>query len=227
MRMIDHCFMNTTNFQTTQVSKERPRTPGAALEALMAGNQRFITGTRSIEPMISHLKMAELAANGQKPFAVVLTCSDSRSPAEMIFDQGVGDLFVVRVAGNVIAPSLLASIEFAVANFGSPLIVVLGHTLCGAVKATIQHAHSPQDPLPSSHLEELVGRIRPAIEATEGKPDPQSDDFLKRATTKNIQRSIRLIEEQSSIVRNLRLAGKLEIVGATLEIETGKVHFMT
>ncbi len=144
----------------------------------------------------------------------------------MIFDQGVGDLFVVRVAGNVIAPSLLASIEFAVANFGSPLIVVLGHTLCGAVKATIQHAHDPHVPLPSAHLEELVGRIRPAVEATEGKIDPQSADFLKRATTKNIERSIRLMEEQSTIVRNLRQTGKLEIIGATLEIETGKVHFL-
>jgi len=129
--------MNTNTVGWSSSSDHRPQTPGSALEVLLEGNKRFTSGTRSIEPMLSHLKMPSLAANGQKPFAVALTCSDSRSPAEMIFDQGVGDLFVVRVAGNVIAPSLLASVEFAVANFGSPLIVVLGHTLCGAVKATI------------------------------------------------------------------------------------------
>jgi len=201
-------------------------TPTQALERLIQGNLRFISGTRSVEPMLSHLKMADLAAQGQRPFAVILTCSDSRSPVELIFDQGVGDLFVVRVAGNVVAPSLLASIEFAVANFGSPLILVLGHTLCGAVKATIQHAHDPHQPLPSSHLEELVGRIRPAVESVEGRPDPSSAEFLKRATSQNIRRSMTLIQEQSKIVRDLIAQGKLSITGATLEIETGRVHLM-
>jgi len=140
-----------------------PPSPRDALELLEEGNRRFVTGVRSVEPLLSHLKLQELAENGQRPFAVVLTCSDSRSPAELVFDQGLGDLFVVRVAGNVVAPSLLASIEFAVSNFGSPIVLVLGHTQCGAITASIQHKKEPHVPLPSVHLEELVGRIMPAI----------------------------------------------------------------
>jgi len=114
-----------------------PGTAEETLKRLMEGNRRFVEGVRSIEPLSSHLRMNDLAKNGQKPFVIVLTCSDSRSPVEMIFDQGVGDVFVVRVAGNVVAPSLLASIEFAAVNFGSPLFLVMGLTQCGAVNATI------------------------------------------------------------------------------------------
>ncbi len=200
-------------------------TPRTALDLLKKGNQRFTTGMRSVEPLLSHLKMKELAVNGQKPFAIVLTCSDSRSPAEMIFDQGLGDLFVVRVAGNVVAPSLLASIEFAAANFGSCIVVVLGHTLCGAVNATVKHAQQPTKALPSAHLEELVGRIRPAVDRTQGHCSLDAHDFIHRATIENVHHSRRLILQQSSIVRNLQEAGKLEVVGALLDISTGQVEF--
>jgi len=197
-----------------------------AILRLIEGNRRFTSGLRSVDSMMAHIKMAELAGNGQKPFAVVLTCSDSRSPAELIFDQGLGDLFVVRVAGNVVAPSLLASIEFAVANFGSSAIVVLGHTLCGAVSATIKHTIDSSQPLPSSHLEELVGRIRPAIEATERKHPISHPGFLQHATLENIDRSTRLILEQSEIVRELVSQGKLIVVGALLDIASGRVDFL-
>lgn len=203
-----------------------PSNANAAIERLVAGNQRFTSGTRSVEPLLAHMKMPDLAAQGQKPFAIVLTCSDSRSPVELIFDQGVGDLFVVRVAGNVVAPSLLASIEFAVANFQSPLILVLGHSQCGAVKATIDHACNPHEPIPSPHLEELVGRIRPAIEATEGTLSNTSADFIGRATLENVRRSMRLIEEQSRIVREGILSGAVAIRGGVLDISTGKVNFV-
>lgn len=203
-----------------------PSQAASALTRLIAGNQRFTSGTRSVDPLLAHMKMADLAANGQKPFAIVLTCSDSRSPVELIFDQGVGDLFVVRVAGNVVAPSLLASIEFAVANFQSPLIVVLGHSQCGAVRATIDHACNPHDPIPSPHLEELVGRIRPAIEATEGTVSNASVDFIDRATIQNVRRSMRLIEEQSKIVRDRIACGAVAITGGVLDISTGKVAFL-
>jgi len=201
--------------------------PAQAIERLQEGNLRFTSGLRSVEPMMAHLKMAELAAKGQKPFAIVLTCSDSRSPVEMIFDQGLGDLFVVRVAGNVVAPSLLASMEFAVANFGSSAIVVLGHSLCGAVKATIGHCQTPTTPLPSPHLEELVGRIRPAVEFTQRERElNSSDDFLHHATVANINRSKGLILEQSGIIRSQYEAGNLAIEGALLDIASGKVKFL-
>jgi carbonic anhydrase len=201
-------------------------TPQLAIERLKEGNNRFTSGLRSVEHMLGHLKMADLAENGQKPFAVILTCSDSRSPVELIFDQGLGELFVVRVAGNVVAPSLLASIEFAVANFGSATVVVLGHTLCGAVKATMQHTLNSSDPLPSPHLEELVGRIRPAVKAAERDFQINHPEFLNHATLSNIRRSKELILEQSKIVRDLVESKKLTVVGALLDISTGKVRFL-
>lgn len=202
-------------------------TPKKALERLQDGNQRFVSGLRSVEPMFSHLKMAQLAENGQKPFAIVLTCSDSRSPAEMIFDQGLGDLFVVRVAGNIIAPSLLASIEFAAANFGSSIILVMGHTKCGAVQAAVKHARNPSQELPSVHLESLVSSIRPAVEKTIKQSQGLSDSALvERCAEENVCRSQRLILEQSGIVRNLIEQGKLSLVGAVLDIATGRVRFL-
>lgn len=193
-----------------------------ALERLIEGNRRFVGGIRSVEPMLAHSKMAQLASDGQKPFAIVLTCSDSRSPVELIFDQGVGDLFVVRVAGNVIAPSLLASIEFAAANFGSSLVLVLGHTKCGAIDATLQHMKSPGTPLPSPHLEELVGRIRPAIEALPAS----TENLLAAGTIANVRRSTRLIHSQSEIIRSLVAAGKVKVIGGILDLATGAVEFL-
>ena len=197
-----------------------------AIQRLIDGNLRFVNGVRSVDTLLAHTKMAELATKGQNPFAVVLTCSDSRSPAEIIFDQGLGDLFVVRVAGNVVAPSLLASIEFAVSNLGSSAIVVLGHSLCGAIQATIQHLHGPGSELPSPHLEELIGRIRPAVKAAEKGHNPQADDFVHHATLANIERSRRLILEQSKIIRDYHDQGKVSIEGALLDIATGKVAFL-
>ncbi len=201
-------------------------TPAQAIERLKTGNLRFIEGVRAVESMLSHLKMKELATQGQKPFAIILTCSDSRSPVEMIFDQGLGDLFVVRVAGNVVAPSLLASIEFAAANFGSSTILVLGHTLCGAVNATIGHVKNPTVPLPSAHLEELVGRIRPAVETTMSECSIEHADFGHQSMISNVKRSQRLIIEQSAIVRNLMGEGKLSVEAGVLDISTGKVKFL-
>lgn len=200
--------------------------PKKAIERLIEGNGRFVSGVRSVEPMLAHLKMSDLAKKGQRPFAVILTCSDSRSPVELIFDQGIGDLFVVRVAGNVVAPSLLASIEFAVSNFGSSAIVVLGHTLCGAVNATCAHAKDPTNPLPSPHLEELVGRIRPAVETTLREVDLNHPNFAHLATLQNVRRSMGLIEEQSQIVRKLIAQGKVTLEGAILDISNGVVKFL-
>ena len=204
-----------------------PKNAIEALNRLMEGNQRFINGIRSVEPIFSHLKMAELSASGQKPFVIVLTCSDSRSPVEMIFDQGIGEVFVVRVAGNVVAPSLLASIEFAAENFGSPLILVMGHTQCGAVNATLQHTKNPADVLRSIHLEELVSRMRPAVEKVIKLNSNKSDsEILELCTVENIKRSMGIILDQSAIVRNLINQDKIKIEGAVLDIQTGKVHLL-
>ena len=201
--------------------------PQAALVRLMEGNQRFTSGVRSVVPLLSNVKMKELAEKGQKPFAIVLTCSDSRSPVEMIFDQGIGDVFVVRVAGNVIAPSLLASIEFAAANFGSPLIMVLGHTHCGAVKATLQKTKNPSMQLPSIHLEELVSRITPAVEKTlKFNRFKNEEQLLYLCAEENVRHNANLILEQSKIIKNLVQQGKVEIVCSVLEIDSGKVRLL-
>jgi carbonic anhydrase len=192
------------------------------LERLKEGNQRFINGYRSVESIFSHKKMPELASMGQKPFAIILTCSDSRSPVELIFDQGVGDLFVVRVAGNVVAPSLIASIEFAAANFGSPLLLVLGHTQCGAVTAAVEKVDNPSHPLPSSHLEELIARIRPAVESIRG----DHEDRLSQAIVANIKRSAMLLQEQSTILRKLISEKKISVFGGILDISSGAVTFL-
>jgi carbonic anhydrase len=202
--------------------------PKSSLKKLIDGNRRFVSGIRSVDTLAGHLKMAELAQNGQKPHTIVLTCSDSRSPVEMIFDQGLGEVFVVRVAGNVVAPSLLASIEFAAANFGSSLILVMGHTKCGAVNATFNHVQNPGNALPSPHLEELVARIRPAVEKVQARGTTGHDHshIVEDCTIENVRRSMNLIMEQSSIVRGLVAQGKIAVEGAVLDIANGKVNFL-
>jgi carbonic anhydrase len=133
-----------------------------ALERLRAGNARFVAGVRDPEALAHEARRSELVS-GQEPFAIVLGCSDSRVPAEIIFDQGLGDLFVIRVAGNVVAPSLLGSVEFAADRFGTRLVVVLGHSSCGAVTATADELERPSESR-SPNLRSIVDRIRPAVE---------------------------------------------------------------
>lgn len=202
--------------------------PEVALEKLIAGNNRFTSGVRSVDSLLSHQKMAELADKGQKPFAIILTCSDSRSPAEMIFDQGIGELFVVRVAGNVVAPSLLASIEFAASNFGSSLIMVMGHTKCGAVKAAYDHVKSGGRKLPSQNLEDLVNKIKPVIEKARFEGVSKSDEnLIDLYAQDNVRQSMQHIYEQSTIIRDLIGQDKLKIVGSVLDIKTGRVNLVS
>jgi carbonic anhydrase len=135
----------------------------AALERLRAGNERFVAGTRSHATVERRSHREELAA-GQEPFAIILGCSDSRVPAEIVFDQGLGDLFVIRVAGNIVAPSQIGSVEFAAGKFGTRLVVVLGHSRCGAVEATIDELQRPSANQ-SRNLHSIVDRVRPSVEA--------------------------------------------------------------
>src|SRR5687768_6941675 len=149
-----------------------------ALERLRTGNRRFASGVRSSDILASEARRSELAA-GQEPFAIILGCSDSRVPAEIIFDQGLGDLFVIRVAGNIVASSQIGSVEFAAERFGTPLVVVLGHSRCGAVLATLEELQQPTDNQ-SRNLRSIVDRIRPAVEPLLAKDSGDDPDALVR-----------------------------------------------
>ncbi len=186
-----------------------------ALAQLRAGNARFAANTRDSGSRMSAARRAELAA-AQEPFAIVLGCSDSRVPVEIVFDQGPGDLFVIRVAGNIVAPSLIGSVEFAAARFGTRLVVVLGHSSCGAILATIEELHRPtvnQSP----NLKAIVDRIRPAIGADDDEPT---------AMRANILASVHQLRHGSAIIEELVATSGLVVVGAWYSLETGVVHFL-
>jgi carbonic anhydrase len=195
-----------------------------ALERLREGNQRFVSGVRSVDTISSAMRRDELVA-GQAPFAIILGCSDSRVPAEMVFDQGMGDLFVIRVAGNVVAPSQVGSVEFAAERFGTQLVVVLGHTMCGAIEATLEELGRPSGDQ-SPNLRSIVGRVRPAVAPlleTELATSP--DELLKHAVKANIRASANHLRHGSQILEQLIQQGRLAVVGAEYSLETGEVEF--
>ncbi|MGK0239053.1 MAG: carbonic anhydrase [Candidatus Pelagisphaera sp.] len=195
-----------------------------ALDRLQTGNQRFVSGSHDVASLDSEKRRAAVAG-GQEPFAIILGCSDSRVPAEIVFDQGLGDLFVIRVAGNIVAPSQIGSIEFAVGSFGTPLVVVLGHSNCGAVSATLDSMNQPRDKQ-SSHLYSIVDRVRPSLEpllATNLRDDRKA--LLKQAVRANISTSANHIRNSSPILEQLHQNGKLLVVGAKYSLETGVVDF--
>jgi len=198
-----------------------------ALAKLEEGNKRFVNGTRSIEAMNSIFLKKQLVKDGQRPFAIILTCSDSRVPAEMLFDQGLGDLFVVRVAGNVVAPSLLASIEFAASNFGSALCVVMGHSHCGAIKASLSHYHT-KSKLPSQNLTDLVARIESSVEyCVKNKEASTEEEMVSTLTTHHVKRTAELLMSESPVLQELSKQGRFKIVSAEYDIETGHAVFHT
>lgn len=195
-----------------------------ALERLKEGNQRFVSGVRSIDTFVKQIQRANFV-EGQEPFAIILGCSDSRVPAEIIFDQGLGDLFVIRVAGNIVAPSQVGSVEFAAERFGTPLVVVLGHSMCGAVIATIDELERPSDEK-SSNLLSIVNRIRPTVEPlfeTELRNDPVK--LLESSIHANILAAANNLMHGSPMLEQLVQQGKLRIVGAEYSLETGEVRF--
>ena len=199
-------------------------TASDALERLKEGNQRFLSGVRSIDTIVKQIQR-ENFVEGQEPFAIILGCSDSRVPAEIIFDQGLGDLFVIRVAGNIVAPSQVGSVEFAAERFGTPLVVVLGHSMCGAVMATIDELERPSDEK-SSNVLSIVNRIRPTVEPlfeTELRNDP--DKLLESSIHANILAATNNLMHGSQMLEQLVQQGKLRIVGAEYSLETGEVKF--
>jgi carbonic anhydrase len=193
-----------------------------ALDRLLAGNRRFAASYSSLDSATHHDRRAELLA-GQQPFAIVLGCADSRVPAELIFDQGLGDLFVIRVAGNVVAPSQIGSVEFAADRFGTRLVVVLGHSLCGAIQATLEELRRP-DANQSPNLRSIVGRIRPAVEGLLRGPlasDPKA--LFAEAVRANVRAATRQLRHGSEVLERLVAREGLLIVGAEYSLETGLV----
>lgn len=197
-----------------------------ALERLQGGNHRFVARVRSAQRSERPLPAAGLL-EGQEPFAVVLGCSDSRVPAEIVFDQGFGDLFVIRVAGNVAGPSQIGSIEYAVEQLGVRLVVVLGHSHCGAVTAALEEIRL-ETLAPSPHLRFILDRVRPAVEplmTTRDLTDP--DDLLAEAVRANIRTTLRQLEQESEVLRRMVHAGDVLLIGAEYALQTGEVVFLT
>jgi carbonic anhydrase len=195
-----------------------------ALGRLREGNRRFASDARSHDTLLSHSRRAELAKE-QQPFAIILGCSDSRVPAEIVFDQGLGDLFVIRVAGNIVAPSQVGSVEFAAARFGTRLVVVLGHSQCGAILATLEELQRPAANQ-SRNLRSIVDRIRPSVEALlKAGLSHDLDALVRHAVRANIGLSVDHLRHGSEVLEQLVQDAGLLVIGAEYSLETGVVEF--
>jgi carbonic anhydrase len=195
-----------------------------ALQRLIEGNRRFVSEVQGRSADVSPTRRSKLTT-GQEPFAIILGCSDSRVPAEIVFDQGLGDLFVIRVAGNIVAPSQVGSVEFAAARFGTRLVVVLGHSQCGAILATLEELQRPTENQ-SRNLRSIVDRVRPSVEAllaTELRHD--HDALVEHAVRANVQASVNQLRHGSALLEQLIETDELLVVGAEYSLETGLVDF--
>ena len=194
-----------------------------ALSRLREGNRRFAAD----EPaLLGPLRAQRRAAqDGQAPHAIILGCSDARVPAEIVFDQGIGDLFVIRVAGNIVAPSQIGSVEFAATNFGTRLVVVLGHSHCGAIHAALEQLQAPHEQR-SPNLRAIVEFVRPSVEALlDGDLADEPELLVAQATRANVMASAERLRHGSEIIENLERDDGLLIVGADYSLETGLVDF--
>jgi carbonic anhydrase len=194
--------------------------PDEAAARLKEGNDRYTAGQPQ-HPRQNRERRALTAGQGQHPFATVLSCADSRVPVEMIFDQGIGDLFVVRVAGNVAQTDEIGSIEYAVDHLATPVVVVLGHTQCGAVTAVVENAKVP------ANIAALVAPIKPAVaKAKEGNPEAGKEALIAAAIKDNVLQAMEDLFQKSSIIREMVKAKKTRVVGALYEIDTGQVQWL-
>ena len=205
----------------------RPKTGEEALELLKKGNERYVDSLTNPDPMTK--RRPELTSD-QYPLAIILGCSDARVPVEIVFDQGLGDLFVIRVAGNIVAPSQIGSIEFAAEKFDTQLVVVLGHSHCGAVTACVETLIDPEKYY-SPNLQSIVDRIRPSVYnlhelATANGQDVDADALIDRAIRANVRMSVSQLKHSSQALEHLTNTGQLLIVGAEYDIDTGKVRFL-
>lgn len=194
-----------------------------ALERLRAGNQRFVSETRGADTLTGQ-RRTQVAA-GQEPFAIILGCSDSRVPAEIVFDQGLGDLFVIRVAGNIVAPSQVGSVEFAAERYRVRLVVVLGHSNCGAILATLEELRRRSEDQ-SRNLRSIVDRIRPSVAGLLNAQVPQhADALVPLAVRANIRASVDHLRHGSEVLEQLIQTDGLLVVGAEYSLDTGVVEF--
>ena len=201
-------------------AEQQARSPQAVFEQLQAGNLRYVNGTPN---QMDASALRSETIDGQHPQAVVLSCIDSRVPVEMIFDQYIGDIFVARVAGNFENPDILGSMEYACAVAGSKLIVVLGHTGCGAVKAAC-------DGVELGHITELLASIQPAVDkvqaATQSIPTSQDTDFVNATIEENVRLTMGRILEKSSILKDLQRGGAIDVVGGVYQLDSGEVTWL-
>jgi carbonic anhydrase len=195
-----------------------------ALKRLKEGNRRFIDRVRKREPLLDASARLELTQT-QEPFAIILGCSDARVPAEIVFDQGLGDLFVIRIAGNIVSPSQLGSVEFAASRFGTRLVVVLGHSQCGAIRATLEELRQPVENQ-SRNIRSIVDRVRPSVEVLL-KTDLRHDEAAleRHAVRANVGVSVSHLRYGSDVLEKLILDEGLAVVGAEYSLETGEVEF--
>jgi|YNPMSStandDraft_1061717.scaffolds.fasta_scaffold00196_16 carbonic anhydrase len=201
------------------ISKTLADPSGNALQLLREGNERFVAGQAN-HPNQTQERMKETAANGQKPFATILACSDSRVPVEVIFDRGIGDLFVVKVAGNVADVDEIATMEYGLEHLGTPVLVVLGHTKCGAVTAVATGAHL------EGNLPKLASKITPALEKVKKEHSQGNHNIVDLTIKENVFQTISDILSKSKIISELIEAKKVKIVGAIYDIETGKIDWL-
>ncbi len=195
-----------------------------ALKKLKSGNQRFIDCQQNGINQFNAESRNELAA-AQAPFAIILGCADSRTPAEIIFDQGLGEIFVIRVAGNIAAASQIGSIEYAVESFGTPLIVVMGHTNCGAVNATVDFMNKGEVPFESDSLTAIVKRIAPAVQPLLDTEDSDAE-VKQKAVLANVAVSANDMIQESPVIAKAIEEGRVTVVGAEYSLETGQVEFI-
>ncbi len=195
-----------------------------ALNRLIEGNARYASDVRSLDSLLSHRRKGELANVQQQPIAIILGCSDSRVPAEIVFDQGLGDLFVIRVAGNIVAPSHIGSVEFAATRFGARLVIVMGHTFCGAIEAALESG-----PADSLNQESIVGRVRKAVGHFPPLPTDnpvERERLLHHGVEVNALASVEALRHGSPLLEEMIQKDGLRIVGAVYCIETGRVEFL-
>lgn len=202
------------------IAETSPKTPGAtitpdqALKKLIEGNQRYVSQKR-LYPDQNQARLTEVA-KGQHPFAIVLGCADSRVPPEMLFDQGLGDIFDIRVAGNIVDDAVIASMEYAAAELSVPLLMVLGHERCGAVKAAVE-----AKPVPG-HIGTLVAALQPAVDQVKA----EKGDVLDKAVRANVKMSVEKLKTTAPILADYVKVGKLKIVGGRYDLDTGKVEII-
>jgi carbonic anhydrase len=205
----------TASAQVSTKESQSATTPAKALERLREGNVRFVAGKGEPRDLRAQVKAA---AGGQYPYAAIVSCMDSRVPAEMVFDQGIGDMFSIRVAGNVVDTDDLGSLEYATKVTGSPLVLVMGHTSCGAVKGAI-------DDVELGHLTFLLEKIRPAVTAA-GPGKSKDNAYVDRVAERNVRNVMKEIRDRSPILKGLLDSGKVGLAGAMYDLQTGKVTFL-